>query len=356
MANESIPVTASRRARFPWIVPLALLAIASAFSDARADLAPGLHTGLSVTHQGIPRFYDVLVPASYDGSVAVPLVIDMHGYDRTAAIQRSFSGFAALAEAEGFLVAWPEGFPGFDPFNPVQTWNAGSTCQNLPGIDDVGFIRAMVAAIGAVNRVDPARIYASGNSCGGAMTHRLACEAADLFAAAAPFSWPLPIVACAPSRAMPILMTHSRDDTYILYDGGHILSDPFKPILPGAVFGFEEWRVRDGCTGSSPDVTENPGATSVCELYTSCSGGAKVGLCSVRTDPAIAFGHRPYQSYVLDGFNTQQRAWDFLSSFTLPATPVPALSFRGEVLLVGLLAVAIALRYRRVLSGGNARG
>jgi hypothetical protein len=86
-----------------------------------------------------------------------------------------------------------------------------------------------------------------------------------------------------------------------------------------------------------------------------CTAGVEVGLCSVDTDPLIFSGHRPYQSYVLDGLNTQQRAWDFLSGFTLPAAPVPALSRSVEFLLVSLLAVAIALRYQRALTGANGR-
>ena len=102
----------------------------------------------------------------------------------TAEIQRSISGFAALAEVDGFIVAWPQGH--------ALTWSSGQPYTSFEGLDDVGFIRAMVAAIGAGNTIDEGRIYATGHSCGGAMTHRLACEAADLFAAAAPFAWPVP--------------------------------------------------------------------------------------------------------------------------------------------------------------------
>ena len=160
-----------------------------------------------------------------------------------------------------------------------------------------GFIRAMVAATAAQNRVDPRRIYATGQSCGGAMTHRLRCEATDLFAAAAPFSWDVPLISCSPPRAMPIQTTRSYDDVYVFYPPGHhIKDDPNLPIMPGALSGFEEWRTRNGCSGASPDVTEHPGSTSVCERYTSCRDGAEVGLCSVHTDPTtIYLGHYAYR-------------------------------------------------------------
>jgi hypothetical protein len=184
----------------------------------------------------------------------------------------------------------------------------------------------VVAAIRDASRIDGHRIYATGLSCGGAMAHRLACEAADLFAAAASFSWPGPQVPCTPTRAIPILMTHSRLDTGVLYEGGPIAGTPWL-ILPSAPSEFEAWRVRDRCSGLSPDVIESPGTSSRCELYSSCGDGAWVGLCSVEsaytypgctTETQCSYwqGHVPYAPFVLDGFDTQQRVWDFLSSFT----------------------------------------
>ena len=333
------------------IVAAALLAIVIEPAAAWADLAPGLYTGLQLQHQGIIRTYDVLVPASYDGSMAVPLVVELHPSYETAAFQRSISGFAAIAETGGFIVAWPQAL------GSTNSWNAGRFCGD-PALDDVGFIRALVAAIGAENRIDPTRIYVTGLSCGGAMTHRLACEASDLFAAAAPFNSPGPLVACAPSRAIPILMTHSRTDTWVPYAGGLLGGCPQCGAFPGVVSQFEAWRDRNSCTGSSPDVTENPGTSSVCELYTNCGDGVQVGLCSVDSTfthptcvgtfpppadylPCSLWDHHvSYAPYVLDGFSPQQRVWDFLSSFALPV-PEPA----PTALELGALLAVAALRW-----------
>ena len=100
-----------------------------------AQLAPGLHSDLSIEHGGITRSYDVLVPASYDGTSAVPLVIDLHGFGRTKEFQRAQSGFEALAEAQGFIAVWPAGVD--------MTWNAGAPCTANDTIDDVGKIYDM---------------------------------------------------------------------------------------------------------------------------------------------------------------------------------------------------------------------
>lgn len=339
------------------IVAAALLAIVIEPAAAWADLAPGLHTGLVLQHQGIPRTYDVLVPASYDGSTAVPLLIELHPSFETAAFQRSISGFAAIAETEGFIVAWPQAVGG------TQSWSAGYFCGD-PATDDVGFIRALAATLRAANTIDPNRIYVTGLSCGGAMTHRLACQASDLFAAAAPFNSPGLLVACAPSRAIPILLTHSRVDTWVPYAGGLLGGCPECGAFPGVVSQFKAWRNRNSCIGSSPDVTENPGTSSVCELYSNCGDAAQVGLCSVDsafTHPtcegtfppggslpcSLWGGHVSYAPFVLDGFSPQQRAWDFLSGFTVPE-PGQVESLLAGCLVLSVLAKRRSARARRV--------
>ena len=344
----------STRAR--RIVAVALLAIVIGPAAAWADLAPGLHTGLVLQHQGIARTYDVLIPASYDGSTLVPLLIELHPSTETTAFQRSVSGFGAVAESNGFVVVWPQAIGSW------KSWNAGSFCGE-PMVDDVGFIRALVATIRAENRIDPSRIYVTGVSCGGAMTHRLACQASDLFAAAAPFNSPGPLLACAPSRPIPILLTHSRPDTWVPYDGGYLGGCPTCGPIPSAGEQLEAWRDRNSCTGPSPDVTEHPGTSSVCELYTNCGDGTQAGLCSVNSDfthptcvgmfpppfeslPCSLWdGHVSYAPYVLDGFSPQQRVWDFLSSFALPV-PEPAPTALG---LGALLTVAALRRVTRAV-------
>ena len=197
------------------------------------------------------------------------------------------------------------------------------------------------------------------------MTHRLACEASDLFAAAAPFCSPGPLVACAPSRAIPILLTHSRPDTWVPYDGGYLGGCPTCGPIPSAGQQLAAWRNRNSCTGSSPDVTEHPGTSSVCELYTNCGDGTQAGLCSVDsafTHPtcvgmfpppfeslpcSLWNGHVSYAPYVLDGFSPQQRAWDFLSGFTVPE-PGQVESLLAGCLVLGILAKRRSARARLV--------
>ena len=215
---------------------LALLALLLAGPASAGGLGPGDHAG-SLVFDGETRIYDLHVPPSYDGATPIPLVLDIHGWLSSKSGQRFLSGFDALSDAEGFAVVWPQGLfgkPG-DPeaFNPPAgpSWNAGSCCGAAVGskTDDVGFLRTLVEAVAREVAIDRRRVYATGLSNGGALTQRLACEAADLVAAAAPVSFPIalvPIDSCAPSRPIAVLTFQGLTDVLIPYDGGGPVSVP----------------------------------------------------------------------------------------------------------------------------------
>jgi polyhydroxybutyrate depolymerase len=271
-------------------------------ATALADFAPGNHLDLSFSFESQTRVYDVHVPPSYDGSTPVPLVLDLHGAGSNKAQQRLISGFQARSDAEGFIVVYPQGL-----FN---TWNAGVCCGGAMsnGINDVGFLRMLVGVIVAEANIDERRVYVTGLSNGGAMSHRMACEAADLFAAAAPMASPialLPLSLCQPARSMPILMFMGINDEIV----------PYITAAPTLVF----WRDTNGCGSGAPDETVVSG-DSMCETYTSCADEVETGLCSIlSTSPAPFEGHILYFN---NDFVLSEVAWDFLSRFALPPSAV----------------------------------
>ncbi len=267
--------------------------------SASATLAPGNYTR-SMVFDAQTREYDIHVPPSYDGTTPVPLVLDFHGFTATKNSQHIISGFAPLSDTKGFIVVYPQGL-----FN---SWNAGTCCGQAvaQGIDDVGFSRALISAVAAEANIDRRRVYATGLSNGGAMTQRLACEAADAFAAAAPMAYPIPLIplsSCQPSRPMPVLMFMGLTDQLVSYTT--------------AAPSFDHWRDVDGCGNGSPEQTVVSGA-SFCETHTVCADGVQAGLCSILSTSPMPFeGHILYAN---DDFNLAEVAWDFLSQFTLPVT------------------------------------
>jgi polyhydroxybutyrate depolymerase len=262
-------------------------------------LTPGLHEA-TISFDGKTRSYEVQVPASYDNSAPIPLVFDLHGLASSATQQQFISGWSSVAEANGFAVVRPSGYGGF------PSWNGGSTCcgQALSeGLDDVGLMLAIVEAIDASVCIDAKRIYASGLSNGGAMTHRLGCDAAEVFAAIAPVAYPiayLPMSLCQPSRPMPVMHSHGTNDTTVPYSGSFGIAS--------ASDSFEQWAELDGCSGD-PVETYSKG-DSHCDTYENCQQGAEVTLCTIK-GPHLLYSNS-------DDVPIAELAWAFFEAHPMP--------------------------------------
>lgn len=283
-----------------------LLAVLPAAPGAALD--PGDYPDRTLHFDGVERAYDLRVPAGYDGATPIPLVVDLHGLGSSKAGQQALSGMAALADIEGFAVVWPDG--------RFSSWNAGWCCGQAVDeqVRDVAFLRTLVEAVAAELAVDRTRVYATGLSNGGAMTQRLACEAADVFAAAAAMAFPIglaPITSCAPSRPIAVLTVQAPTDTLVPYEGG----GPF----PSALESFAHWRAQNACGDGDPEQQVVQGE-SRCDFDTGCAGGVEVGLCTVAST-GVYGGHIVYLN---PDFALAEVAFEFLSRFSLPAAP-PAL-------------------------------
>ncbi|HMJ14582.1 MAG TPA: PHB depolymerase family esterase, partial [Polyangiaceae bacterium] len=124
------------------------------------------NSSTSLTHGGQLRTYEIHVPPGYDGRSPVPLVIDMHGLTSTSGAQAGLSGWRSKADREGFIVVNPQGLG--------NSWNGGRLCcgsSQSSGVDDVGFMRAIVNRFKQQECIDPKRVYGTGLSNGGAMSH-----------------------------------------------------------------------------------------------------------------------------------------------------------------------------------------
>jgi polyhydroxybutyrate depolymerase len=276
-----------------WVRGLAMLAALTSMSvvPATAQLAPGLHS-FGFVFDSQFRDYDLRVPTGYDGTVPLPLVIDFHGAGSNKTQERLVSGFQAQAEVSSFLVAYPTGL-----FN---TWNAGVCCGGAAAnnIDDVGFTRALVDQVAQQARVDRRRVYSTGLSNGGFMTHRLACEADDLIAAFAPSAAFIGVSPCQPARPVPVQMFMGLTD----------LTVPYATAAPSFAF----WRDNGQCAGATPDQTVVTGA-AFCETYNQCADDIEVGMCSVTANPLFG-GHVLYAN---DDIPIAQTAWQFMSRYAL---------------------------------------
>ncbi len=148
------------------------------------------------------------------------MVVVLHGGGGNALISEQMSGFTALVEREGILVVYPEG-TGRNPTR-LLTWNAGHCCGRAMEreVDDVKFINAVIDTLIARHAADPARIYVTGMSNGGMMSHRLGIALAPRIAAIAPVAGTLFGDEPRPSRPVPAVMFNGMQDASVPFAGG----------------------------------------------------------------------------------------------------------------------------------------
>ncbi len=274
------------------------------------SLATG-ETSLTLEHGGVTREYRVFLPASAGDKTPLPLVLNFHGYTSNIAQQTLFSSLNTEASSAGFAVAYPQGLA--NPSGGQTSWNAGLCCAfGDSARDDVGFVDALLDDLFAKTCIDERRVYATGMSNGGFMTHRLGCERADRFAAIAPVAGVLGIPAadCKPSRPMPIVHFHGTGDSLVSYDGGLLGAPSVADTLQG-------WADRNGCTG--PAKSSFTHGAAHCETHSGCKDDVEVTLCTID-----GMGHCwPGQSYFPFGqsstdISANQRMWELFQKFALP--------------------------------------
>ena len=188
------------------------------------------------------------------------LVLDLHGLTADPGSQEDLSAMARMGLDNGFVVAQSLGR------GQLPSWSAG---DNTSGAEDVAFLQAVVAAVGVRVSIDRDRVYASGFSNGGGMANRLACDAADTFAAVASVSGSyIEHTDCRPARRVAVLAFHGTNDVIVPYEG--------CAILPDVNVWAEAWAARNGC---APVAVETPVAADVTlRVWPECQADGDVAL------------------------------------------------------------------------------
>jgi polyhydroxybutyrate depolymerase len=281
-------------------ISLCLIAFGWLTGMTAAPCEAGLTVSLQLEHDGLTRQYDLYVPDSAPPG-PLPLVLDLHGFSSNSRDQRRFFGWDEVAEAEDFVVAFPQGFG--------SQWGAH---VDRAGQDDIGFLSKLVSEISSNHAIDPLRVYVAGFSQGGAMAQRLACETRGIFAAYAGFAAPQTVsnlAQCTGQLNAPILLIMAENDDIVPYNGGAIV-DPLPLTLVSASDNFEHWRERNGCVG--PVSRTSLGSVSYCDMDVACGDGAEVRFCTIQ-------GSHPLSTHLLflnvDDIAVAQAGWDFMSRF-----------------------------------------
>jgi polyhydroxybutyrate depolymerase len=196
---------------------------------------------------GGDRPVSVRVPAGYDGTTPRPLLLMLHGYATGGPIIDIYVKMTSIADAHGFFYVAPNGTR---DSQGNQFWNATDACcdRDHTGVDDVAYLTSLVREISGVYAIDQTRIFVMGHSNGGFMSHRLACEHAEMFAAAASFAGAVWSDAsrCAPSEPVGMLEIHGTTDDSVLYAG--------TTEYPSAEQTIATWATKNGCAPALADT------------------------------------------------------------------------------------------------------
>lgn len=227
-------------------------------------------TDFTLDWDGATRHFKVHAPPGYDPTAPTPVALVFHGYTEDGDQIETISEMSPAADAKGFLVVYADGLG--------TSWNAGACCGSsaMSGVDDVGFVGALIDHVASQYCVDDKRVFSAGFSNGGMLSQRLACELADRIAAIGPVAGPIAFSPCTPSRPVPVMEFHGTADPIVSYNGGGLSSADSVPDTIAA------WVARNGCSGT-PVVSFQQG-DATCEAYGSCEQGADVVLCTLSGD------------------------------------------------------------------------
>jgi polyhydroxybutyrate depolymerase len=242
---------------------------------------------------GTQRLAHVHVPASYDPTKPTPVVIDLHGRTSNGTQQAWLSHMVTKSDAAGFIVVHPE-----SSTSPTS-WNSGAGCCDPAysnHVDDVGFMNNLLDQLEAKLCVDADRVYTTGLSNGGYLSHTLACDLSDRIAAIGSVAGLLQVDQCNATRAMPVFDVHGDNDPIVSYSW-----------VPQTI---DFWTQHNGCT-TMTTTYQNGNAT--CVTHGGCTSGADVVLCTI-----AGGGHQwpggealPFLGLKSDDLNATDAQWEF---------------------------------------------
>jgi polyhydroxybutyrate depolymerase len=195
---------------------------------------------------------DVLihVPFNPPKTGTLPVVILNHGGGGFPALMAWQSKMNAVADKEGFIVAYPQGTP-ILPF--VQMWYFNATpkpkTSNIANVDEQTFFDEVIDTLIKNWRVDKDRVYMAGLSNGGHMSHRYGSASKKVAAIGMVASVRNPGYWQILDRDLPVCIIHGLNDNYFPIEGGTTQFDAaFEPfVFPNLLEAAYEWYTFNKC-------------------------------------------------------------------------------------------------------------
>lgn len=163
------------------------------------------------------RWYEIALPANPKGA---PLILALHGGGGDPDQFAKASGLARAAVRAGYAVAFPAGTGRRD--DRLLTWNGGYCCGSAArrGVDDIGFLRQVIADAAQRFGTDGQGVYLTGMSNGSILSETFAAKYPDLVRAVAGVAGTMDTRRTRVAGPVPALIIHGTADTMVPYEGG----------------------------------------------------------------------------------------------------------------------------------------
>jgi polyhydroxybutyrate depolymerase len=280
-----VPGTKASQDAATTTVPLPVHASGPSAGCNVTPAAPPGSTDVRMTSGGKERSYQLDIPASYDGTKPLPIVLGLHSLTVSYKFVPALSGFPEMNAKYDFIDVAPSGL--LDGKTPY--WNAAPVADNY----DVTFINDLLDHLEATLCVDTARVFSVGMSNGAQMSSLLACRLPERITAIAAISGVEFNEPC-DGAPVPVMAFHGALDPIVPYAGGGLNAvkiadvDFYKGSLPAglpAPHGVDDsmklWAQHNGCDPDpveervSPEVRKRtwPNCQAATVLYIVDDGG-----------------------------------------------------------------------------------
>lgn len=219
------------------------------------------------------RNYYKYLPVGYQATENLPLVFILHGLGGNA-LQMTAAGFAGISDTARIIAIYPDALP-----NALgQTaWNNGTLASSAA--NDIGFFNKMMDKMILEQNVNASRIYVTGFSMGGIMSHHLSCAINNRIAAIGPMAGTMSsmdIATCTPTYKTPVIHLHGTADPTVPYNSNPL---PSLSLVPETM---SFWRNVHGCATTADSIrlpdTAADGYTVDRFIYDNCTPSKSVEL------------------------------------------------------------------------------
>lgn len=257
------------------------------------------------TDNNIQREFYLHIPSNLPPNS--PIVYVLHGWGGSGASIMSNTAFNILSDQNNFAVCYPTALiDGDGGTSGLSSWDCN-------GLSDVNFILSLNDSLMNEYQIDNDRVFSTGFSYGGDMSHHLArCQNLDIFDAIASVGGTIfdYMNICSSSNNISVFILHGTNDNVINYNGGNFPNyGPYMSVDDVV----NNWVNYNFCSFDTSyvllDINNDNNITDVTK-YQNINTGDKVWLYKVNNGLHTWFDVAPWGN---DDFWASEEIWNFFS-------------------------------------------